>query len=109
MLSVPYWREGRGEQFCPRSNKIKMRYILPGVARAVMTAKCQHHAADAMKKGWPGYDMVVHEKSISGKYSEAKCREIALEKFGLEPEAPIRPANRKHCAGLSLDFSRVFS
>ena len=47
------------------------------------------------------------------KCPEAKCREKTLEMSGLEPTAPNRLADRKHCAfgavGSSPDFSRVFS
>ena len=43
---------------------------------------------------------------------EAKCGEKTLEKSGLEPTAPNRLADRKHCAlstQPSPDFSRFFS
>ena len=44
------------------------------------------------------YDLVVYEKSISGQIAESQMSFKTLEKSSLEPAAPIRLADQKHCA-----------
>ena len=49
-------------------------------------------------EGWPGYDSRVHWKKVQDKGQGTPCREKPLQKSGLEPAAPNRLADRKHCA-----------
>ena len=48
--------------------------------------------------GWPGYDSIVHGKKVSRQRPRSAMPWKTMGKSGLEPAAPNRLANRKHCA-----------
>ena len=63
---------------------------IDGIALVNVTMKCEESAWVRHTSTWEELDKF--------KCPEAKCREKTLEKSGLEPTAPNRLADRKHCA-----------
>ena len=48
--------------------------------------------------GWPGYDSIAHWQKVSRQRPRSAMSWKTLEKSGLEPAAPNRLVDRKHCA-----------
>ena len=60
------------------------------------SAKCMRGGGGG--GGVPGYDSIVHWKKVSRQRPRSAMLWKILEKSGLEPAAPNRLADRKHCA-----------